>query len=322
MVKIINPENQLPMELMGDKLTDSAGNSFELINGAFRLVKERNYSDNFGFQWNLFQEVQIDDLSGNTITSERFFKATGWSDQLEGQVVLEAGCGAGRFTSVVLKETGADVYSFDYSNSVEANFKNNGPHQNLKLFQASIYDMPFEENSFDKVFCFGVLQFTPDPKKAVERLTRMLKPGGQLVVDFFPKKGWWTKVHAKYILRPFTSRMDHEKLLALIESNIDCLMVIYRFFSKLGLNKVVNRFLPICDIDNTLPKDLPKEQMKKWAILDTFNMLSPVYDNPLRMNDVQKWFTTFGLSDVQGEVVRYAGNNNVHVVRGTNHTNK
>jgi len=33
------------------------------------------------------------------------------------------------------------------------------------LFQASIYELPFAPRQFDKVFCFGVLQHTPDFKK-------------------------------------------------------------------------------------------------------------------------------------------------------------
>lgn len=314
---IIHPNTRTSLVNHGDRLIDELGNSVPLVNGAFRFVPMNNYSSNFGFQWNLFGELQVDRLSGNTLTSERFFKATEWKpEDLKGKNVLEAGCGAGRFTSVVMQETEANLYSFDYSNSVEANFKTNGPSDRLHLFQASIYEMPFAENSFDYIFCFGVLQFTPDPLAAIDALVRVLKPGGQLVVDFFPVKGWWTKLHSKYILRPYTSKWSNERLLSKIESNIDWLMRTYDFFSGIGLNKVVNRFLPICDMDNTLPKNLSKEDRRKWAVLDTFNMLSPAYDNPLRMNEVVGRFKTGGLSNIVGETVPYSDQNMVHVVRG------
>ena len=62
--------------------------------------------------------------------------------------------------------------------------------------------------AFDKVFCFGVLQHTPDFQSSVKALISKTKPGGEVVVDFYPIKGWWTKVHAKYIFRPWTKRMS------------------------------------------------------------------------------------------------------------------
>lgn len=41
-----------------------------------------------------------------------------------------------------------------------------------------------------KVFCFGVLQHTPDVNKSVQCLAEMVKPGGELAVDFYPIRGW------------------------------------------------------------------------------------------------------------------------------------
>ncbi len=319
-IQLINPKTGDALRQNGSSLI-AEQEKFDLIDGAYRFVPESNYTDNFGFQWNKFGDLQVDRLSGNDLTTERFFKATQWNpEDLKGKNVLEAGCGAGRFTSVVMKETEANLYSFDYSSSVNANYRMNGPSDRLHLFQASIYEMPFGENSFDYIFCFGVLQFTPDPMASIDALIKVLKPGGQLVVDFFPKTGWWTKVHAKYILRPFTSKWSNEKLLRRIENNVDWLMKVYNFFSRLGLNKVVNRFVPLCDIDNTIPKDLSKDDKRKWVILDTFNMLSPAYDNPLRMADVVKRLEAGGLTEVQGEVVPYGDQNWVNVVRGVKAT--
>jgi ubiquinone/menaquinone biosynthesis C-methylase UbiE len=113
------------------------------------------------------------------------------------------GMGDGRFSKVVLENTKGTLYSVDYSDAVTANFRNNGDiaPDRFNLFQASIYEMPFHDNSFDKVFCFGVLQHTPDFDASVKALIKKAKPGGEIVVDFYPIKGWWTKIHAKYLLR-------------------------------------------------------------------------------------------------------------------------
>jgi SAM-dependent methyltransferase len=193
----------------------------------------------------------------------------------------------------------------DYSNAVEANFKNNGPNERLHLFQASIYEMPFANEQFDKVFCFGVLQHTPDVERSVKTLIEMAKPGAELIVDFYPVNGWWSKVNAKYILRPWTKKLSNEKLFKKIDRNIDWLIKTYQFFSRIGLGKLVNRFLPIVDIDGTLPKNLTKEQLREWCVLDTFDMFSPEYDQPQKISTVVGWFNKYGMQEVWGGFAHY-----------------
>jgi SAM-dependent methyltransferase len=314
-IKLINPYNKKCLTIKPEGLIDEDGKLFPLINGAYRFVNDNNYTSNFGFQWNTFQKTQIDGQTASNQSKERFFKSTGWDpSELTGKNILEVGSGAGRFTNVVLSYTKANLYSVDYSNAVEANFKNNGPSDRLKLFQASIYEMPFEKESFDKVFCFGVLQHTPDFKKSIQCLVELVKPEGELVIDFYPIKGWWTKLNAKYCLRPFTKKMEPQKLLNLIERNIDWMITVSRFFNKAGLG-FLNRFIPICDIKNTLPAGLSEKELREWAILDTFDMFSPEYDNPQPIKTVIKWCEESGLKNVQGKYIKYGGNSGI-VVKG------
>ncbi len=316
-IQYLNPANGVELELSAAGLTDKDGNlNFPLKNGAIRLVEDNNYTQNFGYQWNKFAGTQVDKASKIHISSVRFFAETGWNkENLAGKNVLEVGSGAGRFSQVVLDHTAATLYSVDYSNAVEANYKNNGPNERLHLFQASIYDMPFAPGQFDKVFCLGVLQHTPDVEKSVASLITMAKPGSEVVVDFYPIRGWWTKLHAKYIFRPFTKKMAHEKLYKKIDRNIDWLIKTYQFFSKIRLGKVVNRFLPIVDIDGTLPKNLTKAQLREWCVLDTFDMFSPEYDQPQRITTVVEWFKKYGMKEVWGGDIVYE-NSYAAVVKG------
>jgi 2-polyprenyl-3-methyl-5-hydroxy-6-metoxy-1,4-benzoquinol methylase len=315
-IKFINPVNSRPLTKNNEGLFDNEENIYACKNGAYRIVEDDNYTENFGYQWNKFAGTQVDKASNLAISTTRFFAETGWDkEDLTGKNVLEVGSGAGRFSQVVLDSTKANLYSVDYSNAVEANFKNNGPNSRLNLFQASIYDMPFAKAQFDKVFCIGVLQHTPDVEKSVKSLIDMAAPGAEVVVDFYPIRGWWTKLHAKYLFRPYTKKLTHEKLYKKIDRNIDWLIKAYRFFSKIGLGKVVNRFLPIVDIDGTLPKYLTKEQLREWCVLDTFDMFSPEYDQPQRISTVTEWFKKYGMKDVWGGFITYE-NCSAAVVKG------
>ena len=305
-IQLMNPANGQIMEMGPGGLLENDKVLYPCVKGAYRIVKDDNYTENFGYQWNKFVGTQVDKASQLDISRVRFFAETNWDiEDLTGKNVLEVGSGAGRFSQIILDHTKANLYTVDYSNAVEANYKNNGPNERLHLFQASIYEMPFAKGQFDKVICVGVLQHTPDVEKSVQCLIEMVKPGGQLIVDFYPIRGWWTKINAKYIFRPWTKKMSHEKLYKKIYSNIDRLIKYYRFFSKIGLGKIVNRFLPICDIDGTLPKDLPYEQLRELCVLDTFDMFSPQYDQPQKISTVVSWFNKYGMKDVFGGDVPY-----------------
>ena len=315
-IKFVNPFNGHPLSSASGGLTEGGNVVFPEINGAIRIVKDDNYSQNFGFQWNKFSETQLDRNSNLNISKTRFFAETNWDQEdLSGATVLEVGSGAGRFTQIILDYTEAELYSVDYSNAVEANYKNNGPNERLHLFQASVYEMPFDKSQFDKVVCLGVLQHTPNVEKTVKTLIEMAKPGTEVVVDFYPITGWWTKIHAKYLLRPYSKKMSHEKLYKKIDGNIDRLIKTYRFFSKMGVGKIFNRFLPICDINGTLPKNLPYGQLREMCVLDTFDMYSPQYDQPQRIRTVVNWFQRYGMQDVWGGFVKYE-NCRAAVVKG------
>ena len=319
-ISLINPENGQPLHFDSGIYHDEAGNEFKVVNGALRMVENSNYTQSFGFQWNKFQKTQIDRENKNSQQSrDRFFAETGWDkEDLSGKNVLEVGSGAGRFSQVFLDNTRGNLYSVDYSDAVSANYRNNGHHGNrFHLFQASVYDMPFADNSFDKVFCFGVLQHTPDFRKSVSSLIAKAKPGAEVIVDFYPIRGWWTKVNAKYMFRPLTKKMSHEKLLSKIERNAGSLMKMYSFFDKLGIGKLVNRFIPVCDIKGTLPHDLSKTELREWVILDTFDMFSPEHDHPQKISTVKRWFEENGMKVTFDGFVSYGKEKfQVAVVKG------
>jgi len=258
-----------------------------------RFVPGENYADSFGFQWNKHRKTQLDSFSGLDISKRRVEEATGWPADLSGQCILEAGSGAGRFTEILVK-TGAEVYSFDYSTAVDANYLNNGHNKNLHLFQGDIFNIPFAPATFDKVICLGVIQHTPDPAKAFSSLARQVKPGGELVIDVYrddlPARLQW-----KYLLRPFTKRIEQQKLYRLIARLATVLVPLSRMLRKIA-GRAGARLVPIVEYSHL---GLPDELNKEWAVLDTFDMLSPEYDYPQSLAAVQRWFDEAGFIEVQ-----------------------
>jgi len=279
--------------------------SFSIVGGIPRFVPDEEYAGSFGFQWNKFRKTQLDSYTGLPISGDRLFLVTQWPREMEDQLVLEAGSGAGRFTEVLLT-TGATVFSFDLSHAVEANLANNGRMPNLNIFQASIYDIPLHEGVFDKVLCLGVLQHTPDPERSFHNLVRLLKPGGEIAVDTYART-LRKLVCWKYILRPLTTRMPKDLLFRWVERVVHALLPAAILLRRIA-GRYGGRLMPILEYSHL---GLPFELNREWAILDTFDMYSPTHDHPSSLADVRRWLDADGLENT---VVEY-GPNGI-VVRG------
>ena len=161
------------------------GCSFPLVNGILRFVPQDNYASSFGLQWNRYRTTQLDSYTGLTITRDRLTRLLGGSlEPVRGKTILEAGCGAGRFSEILL-EAGAHLQAVDLSSAVEANHANCRGFDHYSVCQASIVELPFAPEQFDIVICIGVIQHTPDPEETMAALCRQVKPGGMLVVDHY-----------------------------------------------------------------------------------------------------------------------------------------
>lgn len=272
---------------------------YPVLNDIPRFVSKDNYASSFGFQWNMHRKTQLDSYTGLSITGERLFETTNWPTQMQGSTILEAGCGAGRFTEILLN-TGATVFAFDYSSSVEANWENNRNYPNLILFQGDIYNIPLKHYSFDKVLCLGVIQHTPEPEKAFKCLCQHVRPGGEIVIDTYSKR-LFSLISWKYVLRPLAKRIRKDTLYNWIEK-IVTLFLPYAFTFAHIHHTVAKRLLPIaCYPELSLEYELSRQ----WSILDTFDMYAPVYDHPQTLPVVSRWFREAGLQNI---VVRYGPN--------------
>jgi SAM-dependent methyltransferase len=103
-----------------------------------------------------------------------------------GATVLEAGCGVGAQTVTLARQSpDARFVSVDISaQSIdEARRKAEAARlTNVQFHQADIFALPFEGDSFDHVFVCFVLEHLAYPAEALERLKRLLKPGGTITV--------------------------------------------------------------------------------------------------------------------------------------------
>jgi ubiquinone/menaquinone biosynthesis C-methylase UbiE len=92
--------------------------------------------------------------------------------KLKVNTVLDAGCGEG-FTLDFLRKRkiGRKYTGIDFLDKAVKIGKK--VHPNVNLQQASIYEIPFKDNSFDLVLCTEVLEHLENPKDALKELFRV-----------------------------------------------------------------------------------------------------------------------------------------------------
>jgi uncharacterized protein YbaR (Trm112 family) len=128
----------------GDLVTSDGSRTYPIIDFIPRFVPPENYAHSFGLQWRRFRRTQLDSHTGAGVSRARFFSHTGWTpEELAGKWVLDAGCGAGRFTEIALA-CGARVVAVDASRAADACWQNHRYHPNLDVLQADIAALPFE----------------------------------------------------------------------------------------------------------------------------------------------------------------------------------
>jgi SAM-dependent methyltransferase len=308
-VNLTCPKTKSLLKKVGDEFVSAEGQRYPIIGDVPRFVGENNYSNSFGEQWNTYLKTQLDSYTGKGLTSERISQCLGpelW-DRLDGKLTLECGCGAGRFTEILLAKN-AHLYSIDFSSAVDANVKNFPVTNKHKVFQADILNLPFQEESFDLVFCLGVIQHTPDPIATISALYRQVKPGGFLVIDHYKYLLSWY-LHPGPLFRFFLkrySRKSPKACLTLVSAMVSFMFPIHWYLWNVHprLNWFLNRISPVITYFNAFP-ELSREQHYEWSLLDTHDSLTDWYKHRKTVNQVKRILEDLGLENIE---CRYGGN--------------
>lgn len=277
------------LEDRGSKLACAGcGREYPQVNGIFRFVDEQQYAGSFGFQWHVHARTQLDTNASDR--SERDFRQrTGWRpEDLAGKLVLDVGCGMGRFAEVATR-WGAHVVGIDLSLAAEVAARNLAERE-AAIFQADVFHLPFAAESFDFIYSIGVLHHTPDCERAFKMLPGLLKPGGQIAIWLYSRYNRWYRMSDIY--RKVTRRMPPRLLHALC----------YGVVPLYGTHQVLKR-IPLVGrpasaaLAYMIPMAFHKD--RTWRILDTFDWYSPWYQSKHTYEEVFRWFESCGLEDLK-----------------------
>jgi SAM-dependent methyltransferase len=171
-------------------------------------------TEGFGFEWNTFNEaIKSTEMSAEFLFQD--FIAPVKPDFFCDKMVLDGGCGMGRFSMLAARWGAREVVAVDLGSAVEAAFQNTRGLPNVHVIQADLCELPLGQ-VFDYVFSVGVLHHTVEPRRSFLRIAELVKENGHLSAWVYSKEGnEWVERFITPARKHITSRLPKPMLLAL-----------------------------------------------------------------------------------------------------------
>jgi SAM-dependent methyltransferase len=276
----------------GTLTTDSGAHSYPILNGIPRFVDKEVYAQSFGYEWRKWSRVQFEaeNVSGPMAghTEKMFDSITGFSRQfLKDKLVVDFGCGPGRFLDIVRRRGGIAV-GIDMSMAVEPARENFRDDPNVLIVQGDILNPPFREATFDAGYSIGVLHHTPDPAGGLQKLAAVVKENGLVACCVYQKGGFYDFPSvAMYRTIHNAAKGLIGNRLALSYAYLSAYFI-YHGLSLMRRIPKVRQLVPLLEQHVLVDVNLPDA---RWRLLDVFDAITPFHASTHTEEEVRSWFS-------------------------------
>lgn len=189
------------------------------------LRRKKKTLESFDYQWENLSEAPYllsDETWRENVSDYILNELELTEEEIGGKRVLDAGCGNGRWAYGFAK-LGCEIHGFDPSEhgvKYAIDHVQNGYFNvaNVLNYQSLLELYP--ENSFDIVWCWGVLHHTGDPELGFKNLTKFVKPYGLIHLYLYGNKSWLNSTF-KFVFNifPFKIRIYLSTILSKINKS-------------------------------------------------------------------------------------------------------
>ncbi len=109
---------------------------------------------------------------------------------VDGERILDVGCGTGIFTRDIL-DAHAAVIGLDISLPMLTRAREKALSAPFAVVAGDMLRLPFRDNSFDKVVSITALEFIEDARSSIDEMFRVVRGGGYVVVATLNSRSPW-----------------------------------------------------------------------------------------------------------------------------------
>lgn len=241
----------------------------------------------YSLQWNRYRILRPEEDRAT------FRHRTGLRpEDLAGRLVLDGGCGMGRYARVAA-EGGARVVAVDLSEAVLAACDLNADQPNVGVVRADLLRLPMREGTFDHIYSLGVIDHTPNPRRAFLALARLLKPGGRIAIWVYRRE------------RPRLEAIMNAHRAVSTRLPVPVLETLSRWSAPIGglkrrLMGSKNRLIARSGVAlNVLTIGVSMHPDPEVRVCDTLDWYAPKYASRHTFEEVSGWFREAGLVDLE-----------------------
>lgn len=251
------------------------------------LDHQKKTAESFAYEWNnIYKE---NDFEKNNFL--HFLSPFIKEEHLKDKVILDIGCGSGRFTKWASLCGARISFGTDLGESVEFAYKLTKDMENVCIVQADIYAMPFK-NQFDIAYSIGVLHHLPRPQGGFLKLPPVLKNSGQMLIWVYNRRN---NKRALYFYEPLRSVFKKFPKPLLFKLCYIPGMIVHTFnYSTHFLN-----FLGAKNIAKKMPFAYYANFSFNMKLNDAFDVLATPKSNYYYSEEIEKWFRDANLKEIK-----------------------
>lgn len=220
---------------------------------SFLLSNDKNIDEitvnSFGEEWDKFHSFSNEEIEN---IGNEYFDIVDDSIINKETIVLDVGCGSGRW-DYYLADKVKFIEAIDPSNAVVTASQILQEKDNIRVTQASVSNIPFDDESFDFVMSLGVLHHIPDTQQAVNDAVKKLKKGGHFLVYLYynlDNRGFFYK-----LLFRFSNlfRFLISKLPTLMKKIVCDIIAVIIYLPFVGLSTLVKKIFYNSNVYKKIP---------------------------------------------------------------------
>jgi SAM-dependent methyltransferase len=302
-VKAVQLDNTLPWDeiLAGTLNCPACLRNYPIVGGVPRMLvgelseQTQNTAEGFGYEWQIF-DAQIKDSFATDKSLFLDFIYPANESYFRDKIVMDAGCGMGRFLKLGSAFGSKMIVGVDLSEAVNAAYQNTRLLENAHVVQADIMALPFSQK-FDYIFSVGVLHHLQEPQMGFSKLVEQLRENGRISVWVYAEENndWVVRIISP-IRTHITSRLP-KPVLYLISRILGaflylCLQLIYKPANqrRLGARLKLYRLLPYNDyLYYSARLNYPS------LVMVIFDHLVPQLSAYISHDELEAWFHDAGL---------------------------